>query len=243
MNLMKAKGIGKQFHKRSVVKGIDVEIQQGEILALIGTNGAGKSTTLAMLLGILQPDFGIITRWREDFGAHIGVQLQSTPFFEGYTVEENLRLFAALYNVKIDKEQIIKKLKDCNLEEVRKTPALRLSGGQQKRLAIAVTTLHNPDLIVLDEPAAGLDPRSRNEIQTMIQQLKKNGLTVLFSSHDMEEVSRIADRIILMHEGQIVIQGHPEDLLQQYHAKNLESLYLELTDDNESRRYSNEINL
>ncbi len=169
MIFMETKSIRKQFHNREVVRGIDVEIKQGEILALIGTNGAGKSTTLAMLLGILQPDAGTITRWREDFRAHIGVQLQSTPFFEGYTAEENLRLFAALYNVKVDKQQIQRKLEECNLQEARKTLASRLSGGQQKRLAIAVTTLHNPDFIILDEPAAGLDPRARHKVRNMIQ--------------------------------------------------------------------------
>lgn len=236
MMLMEAKGIHKQFHNREVVKGIDVEVQQGEILALIGTNGAGKSTTLAMLLGILPPDTGTITRWREDYKAHIGVQLQSTPFFESYTAEENLRLFAALYNLKMDKEQVQKKLEECNLQEARKTLASRLSGGQQKRLAIAVTTLHNPDLIVLDEPAAGLDPRARHEIRDMIKKLAETGVTVLFSSHDMEEVSRIADRIILMHEGKIVAQGQPGNLLQQYHAENLENLYLELTDNTQTGR-------
>jgi ABC-2 type transport system ATP-binding protein len=234
--LMEAKGIYKQFHNRGVVKGIDVEIKQGEILALIGTNGAGKSTTMAMLSGILPPDTGTITRWREDYKAHIGVQLQSTPFFEGYTAEENLRFFAALYNVEMDKEQIRQKLEECNLQEARRTLASRLSGGQQKRLAIAVTTLHNPDLIVLDEPVAGLDPRARHEIRNMIVKLAETGVTVLFSSHDMEEVSRIADRIILMHEGQIAAQGQPESLLQQYHTENLESLYLELTDNAQAGR-------
>ena len=230
MNLIEAKGLRKQFHHREVVKGIDIEIQQGEILALIGSNGAGKSTTLAMLLGILQPDAGEITRWRDDYRAHVGVQLQSTPFFEGYTAEENLQLFAALYSIKLDKEQISRKLEECKLHEAGKTLASRLSGGQQKRLAIAVTTIHNPDLIILDEPAAGLDPRARHEIRAMIQQLAENKVTVLFSSHDMEEVSRIADRIILMHAGQIVTQGRPEILLQQYHAETLDDLYLELTD-------------
>lgn len=236
MILMEAKGIRKQFHNREVVKGIDLEIRQGEILALIGTNGAGKSTTLAMLLGILSPDTGTITRWREDYKAHIGVQLQSTPFFEGYSTEENLRIFAALYNVGMDKEQIQTKLEECNLQEAGKTLASRLSGGQQKRLAIAVTTLHNPDLIILDEPAAGLDPRARHEVRIMIERLAENQVTVLFSSHDMEEVSRIADRIILMHEGLIAAQGEPENLLQQYHAENLESLYLELTDTIQAER-------
>jgi ABC-2 type transport system ATP-binding protein len=236
MILMKAKGIRKQFHNREVVKGIDLEIKQGEIIALIGTNGAGKSTILAMLLGILPPDAGTIMRWREDYKAHIGVQLQSTPFFEGYTAEENLRLFAALYNVPIDKKEIQKKLEECNLLEARKTLASRLSGGQQKRLAIAVTTLHNPDFIILDEPAAGLDPRARYEVRTMIERLSEKKVTVLFSSHDMEEVSRIADRIILMHEGRIVAQGQPECLLQQYHMENLEHLYLKLTDGTQAGR-------
>lgn len=230
MILMEAKGVRKQFHHREVVKGIDLEIRQGEILALIGTNGAGKSTTLAMFLGILPPDAGTITRWREDYKAHIGVQLQSTPFFEGYSTEENLRIFAALYNVRMNKEQIQAKLEECNLQEARKTLASRLSGGQQKRLAIAVTTLHTPDLILLDEPAAGLDPRARHEVRRMIKRLAENNTTVLFSSHDMEEVSRIADRIILMHEGVIVAQGAPEKLVEQYQAENLESLYLALTD-------------
>ncbi|WP_330511003.1 ABC transporter ATP-binding protein [Mobilisporobacter senegalensis] len=127
-------------------------------------------------------------------------------------------------------------MEECNLQEARKTLASRLSGGQQKRLAIAVTTLHNPDLIVLDEPAAGLDPRARNEIRDMIKKLAETGVTVLFSSHDMEEVSRIADRIILMHEGKIVAQGQPGNLLQQYHAENLENLYLELTDNAQTGR-------
>lgn len=230
MILIEAKGLRKQFHKQEVVKGIDIEIRQGEILALIGTNGAGKSTTLALLLGIVLPDAGTIVRWREDYKAHIGVQLQSTPFFEGYTTEENLQLFAALYHVPMDKEDIQQKLEECNLLEARKTLASRLSGGQQKRLAIAVTTLHHPELIVLDEPAAGLDPRAKHEVRTMIEQLVKNNVTILFSSHDMEEVSRIANRIILMHEGAIVAQGEPEQLLQHYHAENLEQLYLELTD-------------
>ncbi|MDF2871141.1 MAG: transporter ATP-binding protein [Anaerocolumna sp.] len=236
MILMEAKDIRKQYHNREVVKGIDLEINQGEILALIGTNGAGKSTTLAMLLGILQPDGGTITRWRDDFRAHIGVQLQATPFFEGYTAEENLRLFAALYNIKLTKEQLQEKLEECNLLEARKTLASRLSGGQQKRLAIAVTTLHNPDFIVLDEPAAGLDPRARQEIRKMIQRLADKKVTILFSSHDMEEVSRLADRIILMHEGQIIAQGQEASLLQQYHSENLESLYLELTDNTQTGR-------
>ncbi len=230
INLIEAKKISKKFNNREVVKGIDMEIHQGEILALIGPNGAGKSTTLSMLLGILKPDDGNIIHWRNDYRSKVGVQLQSTPFFEGYTAEENLIIFAALYQVKLNKEQIHRKLEECNLIEAKKTPAIRLSGGQQKRLAIAVTTVHNPDLVVLDEPAAGLDPRARHEIREMIRHLAEKKVTVLFSSHDMEEVSRTADRLILMNNGQIVTQGKPELLLQKYKVENLDDLYLKLTE-------------
>lgn len=233
MDLITAKELTKRFHSREVVKGIDIEIEQGKVLALIGPNGAGKSTTISMLMGILKPDAGTVTYWREDYRGHIGIQLQSTPFFEGYTAEENLKLFAALYRVKMDKMQLRVKLEECNLLEVGKTPAARLSVGQQKRLAIAVTTVHQPDLIVLDEPTAGLDTRARHDIRLMIRSLANEKRTILFSSHDMEEVERTADRLIFINDGQIVAQGRPELLLQEHHLDNLESLYLKLTEKDE----------
>lgn len=230
MNLIEAKNICKQFGRKEVVTNINLEIKNKEVVALIGTNGAGKSTTLSMLLGILPPNHGTISHWRKDFKMHTGVQLQSTPFFESYTTEENLRLFAALYGLKLNKSQVREKLRDWDLEKVRNIQASRLSGGQQKKLAIAVATLHNPTLIVLDEPAAGLDPHARQEIRERIHSLAQNGKTILFSSHDMTEVSLISDRIILMHEGTIVAQGELNSLLKDHHLENLESLYLKLTD-------------
>lgn len=235
MNLIEAKQIYKSFRSREVIKGIDLQIRRGEILAVIGPNGAGKSTTLSMLLGIMQPDAGEIHRWRADYKAHIGVQLQSTPFFEGYTVEENLLLFSAFYHVKLSKDKIAQTLIDCDLFDVRRTPAVRLSGGQQKRLAIAITTVHNPELIVLDEPTAGLDPVARHDIRGMIRRLNSQNVTVVFSSHDMEEVAKTADRVILVHEGVIVTEGKPNELLSKYQTETLEDVYIQLTA-NENRR-------
>jgi ABC-2 type transport system ATP-binding protein len=233
--LIEAKNLLKTYHGREVVKGINLEIYNGEILALIGPNGAGKTTLISILLGIIKPDMGSVQYWRKDYKSHIGAQLQSTPFFEGYTTMENLMLFSALYNVRLDKEQLHHKLNDCGLGEAEKTPAVRLSLGQQKRLAIAVTTVHHPDLIILDEPTSGLDPRARHEIRKLIRELQQTGVTVLFSSHDMEEVSKMADRVILLENGQIVAQGSPENLLNEYEAENLEELYLTLTDTNLER--------
>ena len=235
MNLIEAKQIHKSFRGRDVIKGIDMQIRRGEVLAIIGPNGAGKSTALSMMLGIIQPDAGEIQRWRTDYKAHIGAQLQSTPFFEGYSAEENLALFAAFYHVKLSKEHIHQKLKDCDLFDARRTPAVRLSGGQQKQLAIAITTVHNPELIVLDEPAAGLDPVARHDIRSMIRRLASRNVTVVFSSHDMEEVSKIADRVILIHQGCIVTEGQPSELLSMYRTDNLEDVYIQIFA-NENRR-------
>ncbi|WP_373484058.1 ABC transporter ATP-binding protein [Acetobacterium sp.] len=232
MNLIEGKKLVKSFNNKKVIQEIDFEIKQGEILALIGPNGVGKSTTIAMLLGILAPDAGSISYWRDDYKAHIGAQLQSTPFFEGYSAKENLRLFGALYLTNLSDQEIDQKLADCHLECAGKTPAFKLSIGQQKRLAIGVTTVHHPELVVLDEPTAGLDPRSRHEIKEMIGSLAKNNQTVLFSSHDMEEVEKLADRLIFMNHGKIMDQGQPGALIKKYQVENLEMLYLKLTEKN-----------
>lgn len=241
MNLIEGKKLVKNFKNKPVIQGIDFEIRQGEILALIGPNGVGKSTTIAMLLGILPPDAGFISYWRDDYKEHIGAQLQSTPFFEGFSAKENLKLFGALYHTHLSDEAIEKKLADCHLENAGKTPAVKLSIGQQKRLAIGVTTVHQPELVVLDEPTAGLDPRSRHEIKEMIDNLAKNNQTVLFSSHDMEEVEKLADRLIFMNHGKIIDQGKPAELIKKHQVENLEMLYLKLTEKNEGEK--NEYNL
>lgn len=229
MKLITAKALTKRFRNREVVRGINLEIKQGEILALIGPNGAGKTTTILILIGILMPDAGSVAYWREDYRAHIGVQLQSTPFFEGCTAEENLRLFAAMYRVKLSKTQLHEKLEACNLTEAGKTPAIRLSTGQQKRLAIAVATMHQPDLIVLDEPTAGLDPRARHEIRQLIASLNQSGTAIVFTSHDMEEVSKIAHRVVMINNGQALAEGTPNKLWQDFRVPNLDELYLKLT--------------
>ncbi len=228
--LIEANNLHKSYNGREIVKGIDFAISKGEVVALIGPNGTGKTTTISMLFGVIKPDSGGVTYWREDYKSHIGVQLQSTPFFEGYSAEENLKLFSALYHVKLTKEQINQKLSESGLSEVKKTPANRMSIGQQKRLAIVLTTLHNPDLIVLDEPTAGLDPRARHEIKKMIKAMAQNNVSILFSSHDMEEVAQTADRVILINQGKIVAQGSPSSLLEEYSQKDLEALYLTLTE-------------
>ncbi|MFJ7183942.1 ABC transporter ATP-binding protein [Lysinibacillus xylanilyticus] len=227
--LISANQLTKNYKARCVVDHINIDIKEGEIVAIVGTNGAGKTTTIGMLLGIIPQDSGTIEYWTSDYKKEIGTQLQSTPFFEGYSVEDNVKLFAAFYGISLTKNEIDEKLTAFDLLQVKKTPAIKLSLGQQKRLAIIVTTLHHPKLVILDEPSAGLDPRGQRDIQQIIKRLKDSRVAVLFSSHDMLEVMNVADRVLIMHHGKIMANGSPGGLMEHYQTQNLEELFFELT--------------
>jgi ABC-2 type transport system ATP-binding protein len=230
-NLLEAEHLVKRYGDRVVVKDIDLIVAPGEVVGLIGPNGAGKSTTLEMVLGLRMPDSGKVVFWCKDPRRQIGVQLQTTPFFRGLTVAENLTLFANFYGVRLTKQQVADLLARCGLTEVARTEAARLSGGQQKRLAIALTLAHQPHLIFLDEPTAALDPRARREIRELIRSLAAAGSAIVFTSHDMEEVGKLTDRVVLIVEGRVRAEGKPADLLDKYHVGSLEELYLKLTDE------------
>lgn len=229
--LIQAEGLCKGYGQRTVVDGLNLDIREGEVLAIIGPNGAGKSTTLDLLLGLRRPDAGTITYWTTDPSPHVGLQLQSTPFFPGFNAIENLRMFAAFYGLRLKDTQLIEHLRSCGLEEVAKTDALRLSGGQQKRLAIAMTLVHSPKLLFLDEPTAALDPRARRDIRELIRSLADKGASIVFTSHDMEEVHKLASRLVLIRDGRIIASGSPEELLNSYGTASLEQLYIQLTDE------------
>ncbi|MGT2907224.1 ABC transporter ATP-binding protein [Streptococcus dentiloxodontae] len=208
---------------------MNFKIKENEIVALLGKNGAGKTTTIRLLLGIIKPDQGKISYGMPDFNKRIGAQLQTTPFFEALNIIDNLKLFATFYDVSLSKNDIEKLLKEHNLYEARKTKAAKLSLGQQKRLTIIITTIHQPDLVILDEPSAGLDPSGQRDVQQMIQRLKQEGKSVLFASHDMIEIKNTADRVMLLHEGRILESGAPDELMTKYHVTNLEELFYTLT--------------
>ncbi|RUL47910.1 ABC transporter ATP-binding protein [Lysinibacillus antri] len=224
-----AKNLRKHFGNREVVKGVDLTIYQNEILAVIGPNGAGKSTTLEMLVGLKKSEGGKIEYWNNHFKFQLGVQLQSVPFFPGLTTKENLKIFGAFYKKNLSKEVINDLLVKCGLMESAQTEASKLSGGQQKRLAIAVALIHDPKLIFLDEPTAALDPRARHEIHQLIQKLHEDGKTIVFTSHDMDEVSKLAKRVIMIDDGRVIAEGRAKILCEQYNVSNLDDLYFKLT--------------
>ncbi|WIH87787.1 ABC transporter ATP-binding protein [Brachyspira pilosicoli] len=225
--LISAKNIEKKFNKNIILKDVSLDINKGEVIALVGPNGSGKTTLINILLGILKADKGELKINIEDYKKHIGLQLQSTPFFEGYNVKDNILMFSALYDIKMSDEKIESILNKYNLNP--KTPAIKLSGGEQKKLAIMIATMQNPDLLIFDEPTASLDPRERYNIKNMILELAKNNKTILFTSHDLEEVEDIASKIVFLYKGEILEKGSKEELLKKYNFDSLEKVYLHIT--------------
>lgn len=227
---IQATGLVKSYGNRKAVNGIDISIAKGETVAIIGPNGAGKSTLLDLLLGLKLPDAGSVMYGSDQPKRQIGVQLQTTPFFPGFTALENLRMMAAFYGLRPSKQSLLSILESCHLGEVSGTIADRLSGGQQKRLAIAMALIHQPQLLFLDEPTAALDPAARRDIRTLIQSLADTGTSIVFTSHDMEEVRKLASRIIMIQAGRIMLSGSPEELITNYDVTDLDELYLQLTE-------------
>ena len=232
--LIEAEGLVKRYGTRTVVQQVDLAVEPGEILAVIGPNGAGKTTTLEMIIGVRRPDGGRVTYRLADPRRETGVQLQATPFFPRLTCAENLQLFASFYGIRLSPAQVTELLAGCGLADVARTEAARLSGGQQKRLAIALALVHGPKVVFLDEPTAALDPRARREIRDLIRRLAAGGTAVVFTSHDMEEVGKLAHRVVFIVDGRVRAAGTPAELLGRYGTASLEDLYLSLTAEQEA---------
>jgi ABC-2 type transport system ATP-binding protein len=232
-HLLEAHNLVKHYGHHTAVDGVSLDVSPGEVVALIGPNGAGKSTTLEIILGLRAADGGNVVFWRDDPRCEIGIQLQTTPFFRGLTAAENLQLFASFYGVRLSRTQIAALLERCDLAGAARTEAAKLSGGQQKRLAIALALTHSPRLLFLDEPTAALDPRARHDIRALIRSLASAGAAVVFTSHDMEEVGKLADRVVLIVAGHVRADGAPAELLARFGVASLEDLYLDLTAEKE----------
>jgi len=153
------------------------------------------------------------------------VQFQTPTFFPGLGAYDNVKLFAAVNGKAASREEIEEVLEQCHLQDAARTDAYRLSGGQQKRLAIAIALIHRPRLLILDEPTAALDPSARSEIKSMIASLAESGISVVFTSHDMSEVKRLADRIIFIMNGRVRAEGTLDELLASHGTDDLDELY------------------
>jgi ABC-2 type transport system ATP-binding protein len=205
----------KAYGEFVAVEDISFEVQQGEIFGLLGPNGAGKTTTLECLEGLRKPDIGEmqingVDPQREPGKLRnvIGVQLQTSGLPANMTVEESLNIFSAYHGVQPN-NQLLSRL---GLDEKRKTQYHQLSTGQQRRLSLALAVIHNPGVIILDEPTAGLDVSSRSELHKLMQELKSQGTTLILATHDMAEAEKMTDRVAILLRGKIVATGSPREL-------------------------------
>ena len=236
--------LSKSYGDLKAVKDISFDVYEGEIFGLLGPNGAGKSTTLEILETLRQKTSGKVIIDGFDLDEKpseikkiIGVQLQTSGFYPGLNLIELLKLFAGLYNSSINPIELLRRI---NLEDKAKSLSKDLSGGQKQRFSIATTLIHNPRIVFLDEPTTGLDPQARRNLWDLIREIRKNGTTVIITTHYMDEAEQLCDRIAIMNEGKIIKLDSPENMIdelvasgferpKQVKAANLEDVFLHLT--------------
>lgn len=217
----------KRFKNLTAVDGLSLHIQRGEFVALLGPNGAGKTTLVEMIEGIQTPDSGSIRIFGKDWKQHerelqnrIGVALQETRFYERLNVAETLRMFASFYGRGPDRAEEALRLAD--LADKRTARVVNLSGGQRQRLALGIALINEPELLLLDEPTTGLDPNARRSIWEILSRLRERGVTLILTTHYMEEAEQLCDRIVIMDRGKILADGRRERLLRELGGEIIE---------------------
>jgi ABC-2 type transport system ATP-binding protein len=216
------------------LKGLDLSVEQGEVFGYLGPNGAGKTTTMNVLLGYVNATSGAAylfdVNTREPIARQrIGYLPELTYYYKFLTAEELLRFYARIFEIPASEteKRIDQLLKLVELEHARKRPIRTYSKGMQQRAGLAQALINNPDLLLLDEPTSGLDPLGRMKVREIIQRLKNEGKTVFFSSHELGEVETICDRVAIMHQGELKVQGRVSDLVKEYQC-NLEQVFLKV---------------
>lgn len=238
------KNLSKTYDGNKVVKGISFEVQKGEIFGILGPNGAGKTTTLEMMEALRSIDGGSVTINGINVADNpqkvrriIGVQPQSPAFQDKTKLTELLELFAAAYGEKVHPKKF---LQEVGLLEKANSYVEQLSGGQKQRFSIAAALVHSPKVFFMDEPTTGLDPQARRNLWELVQEIRGKGITVIMTTHYMEEAELLCDRVAIMDEGKIITIDSPKKLVRELLAKgfkkrqlveqaNLEDVFIDLT--------------
>lgn len=236
-SIVNIENLVKRYKETLAVDHLSLQLEEGEILGLLGPNGSGKTTTINCLLSLLSYDKGDIQVFGKPMGPEkydikkdIGVIMQNVAVFEELTVYENIDYFCGLYikDKKERKELVEAAIDFVELQDYKKFYPKKLSGGLLRRLNIACGIAHKPKLIILDEPTVAVDPQSRNKILEGIMELNRQGATIIYTSHYMEEVEQICSRIIIMDKGKVIAEGTKEELKNM--IKNTETIYIEAVD-------------
>ncbi len=220
--------------KKVAVKELNLKVHAGEVFGFLGPNGAGKTTTMNVLLGFVNATSGAAYLFGVDVREpiarqRIGYLPELTYYYKFLTAEEILRFYARVFGIaRAEADRRIDRLmKLVELEHARTRPIKTYSKGMQQRVGLAQALINDPDLLILDEPTSGLDPLGRMKVREIIQRLKNEGKTVLFSSHELGEVETICDRVAIINQGELKVEGRVADLVQKYQA-NLERIFLNL---------------
>jgi len=212
----------KNFGDNIAVDNLTLSIEKGEILGLLGPNGAGKTTTINIITSILKPTKGNVEifgkslyKYGPEIKARMGIVPQYISLYENLTVEENISFFAKLYGLRGAslRDGLNYALDFTSLQDHKQTKCKNLSGGMQRRLNIGCAIAHKPEIIIMDEPTVGIDPQSRNHILNMAKELNKEGCTIIYTSHYMEEVQQLCNKIVIMDNGKLIAKGTKDDLI------------------------------
>ena len=230
--------VTKRFEDITAVDGLSLTVDKGELFGLLGPNGAGKTTTINILCGLLEPTSGSVKVGGYDVRKEpnkvrklIGVSPQETAVYPHLTGKENIELFGNLHTMPREKlkgnvDELLQKL---SLREHAKRRAGGCSGGMMRRINLAMSLVHDPEIAFLDEPTVGMDPQSRRAVWDFIRELKKLNKTVLLTTHYMEEAEELCDRVGIIDNGKLISLGTPQQLKKQSNARNLEEVFLQLT--------------
>ena len=239
MHAIQVEHLTKRYGDVLAVDDISFQAQTGATIGLLGGNGAGKTTTIAMLLGLLVPTSGRITILGHDMATDRFAALARMNFSSPYvalphrlTVAQNLRVYGHLYNVPKLERRIGELAEELNLTAILDRPAGQLSAGQKTRVALAKALINRPDVLLLDEPTASLDPDTGDLVRSWLERYRAvSGCTILLASHNMAEVERLCSHVLVLKQGRVVDRGSPGDLLQRYGQQNLEEVFLDIARD------------
>lgn len=234
MLAIETNNLTKRYKEKTAVNGINLKINQGELFALLGTNGAGKTTTIKMLSTLILPTDGEIkingldiVKDRQKIKEILNVSPQETAIAPNLSVKENLEFMAGVYQIPESQEKINELIKLFKLSEVLNQKAKTLSGGWQRKVSIAISLINEPKILFLDEPTLGLDVIARKELWAVIENLKEK-ITIILTTHYMEEAESLSDRIGIMAKGNLIAVGTPKELIEQSGSENFEDAFVKI---------------
>lgn len=222
MAIVTVKNLKKNYGEIEAVKDISFEIEQGEIFGMVGPNGAGKTTTIEIMEGFRTKDDGHVrvngfdpSAGEKEFKEMVGIQLQKTAIFPNIKVEEAVNFFSGLYQKKVETKKLLEMF---SLTERKKSHVKNLSGGEHQRLSVALAFVNDPKILFLDEPTTGMDPNARRDLWAIIEEGRREGKTILLTTHYMEEAEKLCDRVAIIDRGKIIAMDKPVELVRQLDA-------------------------